>query len=70
MKCNEKLRGNDSAVPAWLGLKAPAWAWLERALASKNHRPSHKPFKPQMTAWPGLKAMALAQAMAYFQFPY
>jgi hypothetical protein len=30
-----------SAVPAWLGLKAPALAWPEGALAFQNPRPSH-----------------------------
>ena len=44
----------DSAVPAQLGLKATALAWLEVALAFSTHRPgqSHQPGPGSGLAWP------------------
>ena len=42
----------------WLGLKAPALAWLEAAWAWQNHRPGQKPKEGLGLAWlwlrPGL----------------
>ena len=43
-----------SGVLAWLGLKAPALAWPEAALAFSNPRPgqSHRPRLGPGLAWP------------------
>ena len=52
-----------SVVPAQLGLKAPAWAWLRGAQAWQNVRPGLEP--PKAINWGLVRPKAGAQGSGW-----